>query len=78
MTSKPEMVVRDLMDELLPEGVEWERMVRIYPLPSLALAALGGFLLGRLHGPALVSAVSSFAAAEVSKNVGDLIGQHIE
>ena len=78
MASKPETVVQDLMEELLPEGVDWERMVRTYPIPSLALAVLGGFLLGRLHGPALVTAVSSFAAAEVSKNVGDLIGQHIE
>jgi hypothetical protein len=78
MASKPESVVRDLVDELLPEGVDWERMVRTYPVPALALAALGGYLLGRLHGPAIVTAVSTFAAAEVSKNVSDLIGQHVE
>ncbi|HEY0782914.1 MAG TPA: hypothetical protein VGE98_10690 [Thermoanaerobaculia bacterium] len=78
MASKPELDVRDLVDELLPDGVDWERMVRTYPVPALAVAALGGFLLGRLHGPAIIAAISSFAAAEVSKNVGDLIGQHVE
>lgn len=69
--------VDDVLDELLPEQLDWQRLVRTYPIPAVLLAALGGFLLGRSHGPAIVAAVSSFAAAEVSKNVSDALGREI-
>ncbi len=68
----------ELLDEILPDSLDWERLVRRYPLPALALAAVGGFLLGRRHGPAVIAAVSSFAAAEMSKNVSHLFGQEVE
>jgi hypothetical protein len=67
----------DLLDEILPEGLEWDRLVRTYPIPAVLLAALGGFLLGRSHGPAILAAVSGFAAAEVSKNVSEVLGREI-
>jgi hypothetical protein len=67
----------DLLDELLPEGLDWQRLVRAYPIPAVLLAALGGFLLGRSHGPAIASAVSGFAAAEVAKNVSHAIEREI-
>jgi hypothetical protein len=41
----------------------------------LLVAAVGGFLLGRRHGPEIVSAVSSFASAEVSRNFTQLLYQ---
>ena len=39
------------------------------------MAAAGGFYLGLRHGTAILAAVSSYLAAEVSRNVGELIGQ---
>jgi hypothetical protein len=66
-----------ILDEILPEGLDWERMVRSYPLPALALAVAGGFWLGLRHGPAVVAAVSSYATAQVSRNVSELFGQEI-
>lgn len=72
-----ESVVEELIDEIVPEGLDWERLVVSYPIPALLLAAVGGFLLGRSHGPEIVSAVSGFAAAEVSRNVSQIIGQEI-
>lgn len=63
-----------ILDELLPEELEWERLVRAYPVPALALAAIGGFYLGLRHGPEIVTAVSGFVASEVSRNVSELIG----
>jgi hypothetical protein len=77
-SSKAEAIVHDLLDSVLPEGLDWKDLVRAYPVPSLAVAALGGFLVGRAHGPALIGAVSSFAAAEVARNVSSLLGQELE
>lgn len=64
----------EILDELLPEDLEWERLVRTYPVPALALAAIGGFVIGLRHGPEILTAVSGFLAAEVSRNVSELIG----
>lgn len=66
--------VEAILDELLPEELEWERLVRSYPVPALALAAIGGFVIGLRHGPEILTAVSGFVAAEVSRNVSELIG----
>ncbi|HET9229557.1 MAG TPA: hypothetical protein VFR31_22945 [Thermoanaerobaculia bacterium] len=66
--------VEAILDELLPEELEWERLVRSYPVPALALAAVGGFFIGLRHGPEILAAVSGYLASEVSRNVSDLIG----
>ncbi|HWN44918.1 MAG TPA: hypothetical protein VNW71_22025 [Thermoanaerobaculia bacterium] len=66
--------VEAILDELLPEELEWERLVRTYPVPAVALAAIGGFVIALRHGPEILSAVSGFLAAEVSRNVSELIG----
>ncbi|HYH46064.1 MAG TPA: hypothetical protein VEG34_10280 [Thermoanaerobaculia bacterium] len=66
--------VEAILDELLPEELEWERLVRTYPVPAVALAAIGGFVIALRHGPEILTAVSGFLAAEVSRNVSELIG----
>lgn len=66
--------VEEILDELLPEELEWERLVRTYPVPAVALAAIGGFVIGLRHGPEILTAVSGFLAAEVSRNVSELVG----
>jgi hypothetical protein len=68
-------VVDELIDEIVPEGLDWERLVVTYPIPALLIAAFGGYLLGRRHGPEIVAAVSGFAAAEVSRNVEQLLSR---
>jgi hypothetical protein len=67
--------VEEILDEILPESLEWERLVRTYPVPALALAAAGGFYLGLRHGASILAAVSAYLAAEVSRNVGELLGE---
>jgi hypothetical protein len=67
--------LEEILDELLPEGLNWMDMVRRYPIPAVLLAAVGGFFIGRSHGPSLLSAASSYAASEMAKNVNDLLGQ---
>ena len=70
-------VTYDLVDELIPEGLDWERLVRNYPIPALLLAAVGGFLLGRTRGPAILGAVSGFAAEELSRNFNEALGRDV-
>lgn len=66
------------LDEILPEELEWERMVRSYPLPAVALAAVGGFLLGISHGTSIVSAVTGYLASQVSRNMSQVLGRDLE
>ncbi|HEX3553209.1 MAG TPA: hypothetical protein VIA62_08270 [Thermoanaerobaculia bacterium] len=70
-------IVDELVDELVPAELDWERLVESYPLPALALAALGGFFLGRRHGREILAAISTFAAAQVSANVGHILGREL-
>jgi hypothetical protein len=70
-----ESIVEELLDELVPEGLDWQRLVVRYPIPSLLVAAVGGFYVGRRHGPEILKALSGIAAAEVSRNVSHLFDQ---
>ncbi len=63
-----------VLDDLLPEGLEWRRLVRSYPVPALVLSALGGFLLGSRHGSEILQALSSFANREVDRNISTFLG----
>lgn len=67
----------EIIDELLPEQVDWERLVRSYPLPALALAAAAGFYLAVSRGPVVVSAVTGWAAGEMTRRVNDLVGEDL-
>ena len=68
-------VADEFLDDVLPEELDWQGLVRKYPKSSLAVAALGGYLLARSRGPALLAALGSFAAAQVTAQFGDLLGE---
>ena len=65
----------ELIDDLLPEDLDWRGLVRSYPIPALVVSGLGGFFLGRRHGAAILEAFSSFAAREVDRNVSAFLGR---
>jgi len=54
------------LDELLPEELEWERVVRTYPLVALAVAGIAGYLLGVRSGAPILAAVGETATRRVS------------
>jgi hypothetical protein len=65
----------DLLDELLPESLDWRHLVRKYPRSALAVAAAAGFWLGRHRGALLAGALGSYVTAELVERVGELIGE---
>lgn len=67
-----------LIDEVMPEDVEWERLVRTYPLPSLLLAAAAGCWLGLRHGSALVAAGSAYASRQAARGVREALGEDVD
>lgn len=66
-----------LVDELLPGEFDWRSMVRSYPKAALALAAVGGYLLGRSRGAVIVSALGAYASDAVSQNINAIVGEEI-
>lgn len=73
----PEDTAHELVDEALPEEFEWERLVRTYPVPALLLAVVGGFVLARARGEAVLSALGAFAAARVTDEVHRVLGEDV-
>lgn len=66
--------IEDLVEDLLPVELDWRRLVRSYPLSSMAVAMAGGFLVGRRHGLSLLKDLSEFVTEEVTKNLQSFLG----
>jgi hypothetical protein len=73
----PRSVVDEMLDELLPEQLEWERLVRTYPIPALLLAATGGFLLAYTRGPGIIAALSAVVTGQLADSVRDVVGERL-
>lgn len=50
-----------LIDQVVPDELDWIELVRSYPIPALAVAALAGFFIGRTHGERLLEAAAEIA-----------------
>ena len=72
-----EETAHGVVDEVMPEEFEWERLVRDYPLPALALALAGGFWLGRSRGRVISGAIASWAASQLVEHVNELLGDEV-
>ena len=64
-----------VLDDLLPDNLDWRTLVCSYPFAALVISGLGGFFLGSRHGSAILDAVSSFATREVDRNVSSFLGR---
>jgi len=67
----------EVMDEVLPTELDWQRLVRRYPIASITIAAIGGYVLGRNRGEEIVAALSNHAAELVTGQVNTVLGRHI-
>jgi len=72
-----EAMADELVDELMPEELDWRDLVCRYPRASLTLAAVAGFFLGRNHGTVLLGAVTTYAVNEISSNVARIFGDAV-
>jgi hypothetical protein len=64
----------ELIDDLLPPEFDWRGVVRRHPVPSLLVAAAGGYLLARSRGPKLVTALAELVALQVGGRVSERLG----
>ncbi len=64
-----------MVDDLVPEDLDWRQKVRDYPVPALTVAAIGGFLVGRSRGLALLGSLSTFVVREVSNGFATVLGE---
>ena len=67
----------EILDEILPEEVDWRQLVWSYPKSTLALAALGGYLLGRSHGRRLLSAASEYVGESATDGINEFFGRKV-
>ncbi len=67
----------EVVDEVLPAELDWQRLVRRYPIASITIAVIGGFVLGRNRGEEIVEALSNHAADLVTGQVNNVLGRHI-
>jgi hypothetical protein len=60
-----------IVDEFFEGDFDWVDVVRRYPIPTLLISALGGFLLGRLHGTEVFTAASDRMAEKIQRSLGE-------
>lgn len=60
-----------IVDELMPEELDWRHLVQTYPFPVMILAIVTGFFLGRHRGHWLLGALSGFAVQQATRNVSE-------
>jgi hypothetical protein len=64
--------VDELLDELVPPDLDWRRVVRRYPIPSLLVAGAAGYWLGRSRrGVAVAEALAGALALGVTRELVD-------
>ncbi len=66
-----------IVDELLPDDLDWRELVVTYPIPALLLSALGGFLLGSRHGDEIRAAFMRYTEREVARVVTSRLGDDV-
>lgn len=67
----------EILDEIVPEEIDWRQLVWSYPKSALALAALGGFIVGRNRGRKLLTAAAEYVNDSVTESVNEFAGRKV-
>jgi hypothetical protein len=62
-----------MLDQALPEELDWQQKVQSYPLTALLVATGLGFALGRSRGAGLFSALTGFAADRLTATISNAL-----
>lgn len=66
-------LAEEFLDDLIPPELDWRRVVRRHPIPSLLVAAAAGYWLGRSRrGRVVVDALAGVVATGLVARVGEL------
>ena len=77
MSAERDNLAEELVDQLVATDLDWRDVVRSYPKVSLALAAVGGFALGRARGTTIVSALATYTADTLARNINEFLGEEV-
>ena len=77
MSADRDNVADELVDQLVASNLDWQDLVRSYPKTALAVAAVGGFALGRARGPGIVAALAAYAADTLAGNINEYLGDEV-
>ena len=67
----------ELLDEILPDELDWQGLVRSYPKTSVLVAVLGGYYVGFNKGRALFDGLAELAGDTVSRAVNEFLGRDV-
>jgi hypothetical protein len=66
-------VAEEFLDDLMPPEIDWRRLVRRHPIPSLVVAAAAGYWLGRSRkGRFVADALAGWVASGFVSRFADL------
>ncbi|MFQ5349687.1 MAG: hypothetical protein ACE5EG_04500 [Thermoanaerobaculia bacterium] len=77
MSAERENLADELVDQLVATDLDWRDLVHAYPKTSLALAAVGGFALGRARGTTIVAALATYTADTLAHNINEFLGDEV-
>ena len=77
MSAEQGNLADELVDQLVATDVDWRDVVRAYPKTSLALAVVGGFVLGRTRGTTIVAALANHTADTLASNINEFLGDEV-
>ena len=63
----------ELVDQIVPDDLDWKHLVTTYPRAAVTAAFVGGVVLGRTHGLSVAAALSGYVVGEVTRNVQGLV-----
>ena len=67
----------ELVDQLVATDLDWRDLVRAYPRAALVAAAAGGFILGRTRGTGILTALATYAADNLARNINEFLGDEV-
>jgi hypothetical protein len=77
MSAERESLADELVDQLVATDLDWQDLVRAHPKTALALAAVGGFVLGRARGTAIVAGLAAYTADTLTRNINEFLGEEV-